>query len=244
MNNGLFVTGTDTGIGKTVVAAGLLRWLRRQGVDAVPMKPVETGVVATEAIGGDLRFCLKAAGLAPGEDELADMGPFQYEPACSPHLAGRLAGAYPDIETIVACARRLADRHELVIVEGAGGVIVPLNESQTMLDLMDACRLPVVLVARSGLGTINHTLLSLEALRSRGLNVLGVVFNDAEPGSPSDEFISGDNPASVERFGHVRTLGRLPRLDGVDEAEGLCWDTFDANMTDLNDLLESIKRNA
>ena len=96
---GLFITGTDTDVGKTYVTAGLLRFLREQGADCVPMKPVQTG-----AVGGavpDLDACLAAAGLAPDEAERSLMAPFCYEPPCSPHLAGRMAGEYPSIARIV-----------------------------------------------------------------------------------------------------------------------------------------------
>ena len=241
MTNGVFITGTDTGIGKTVVAAGLLRYIRSQGIDAVPMKPVETGVAGANT---DLQFCLDACGLKPTARDMADMTPFQYEPACSPHLAGRLADNCPDIDTIIACVHRLGQKHELVVMEGAGGVLVPLNESQTMLDLMAACRFPVILVARSGLGTINHTLLSLEAICARGLDVLGVVFNDTEPAQQSDEFVRSDNPDCIECFGRVKILGHVPALDSVGANAGLCWDTFEANMRGLTDLMKDLDRHA
>ena len=241
MTNGIFITGTDTGVGKTVVAASLLRCMRSKGVDAVPMKPVETGVVDTDT---DLQFCLDACGLKPTAHDMADMTPFQYEPACSPHLAGRLAGSYPDIDTIVACAHRLGQEHSLVLMEGAGGVLAPLNESQTMLDLMATCRFPVMLVARSGLGTINHTLLSLEAIHARGLEVLGVVFNDTQPAEQSDEFIRSDNPDCIERFGGVKILGHVPAMDSIGANAGLCWDTFEANMRGLTDLMKDLDRHA
>lgn len=241
MTNGIFITGTDTGVGKTVVVAGLLRCMRSKGIDAVPMKPVETGVVDTDT---DLQFCLDACGLKPTARDMADMTPFQYGPACSPHLAGRLADSYPDIDTIVDCAHRLGRKHELLLMEGAGGVLVPLNESQTMLDLMTACRFPVILVARSSLGTINHTLLSLEAIRSRDLAMLGVVFNDTQPVQQADQFIHADNPDCIERFGRVKILGHVPALNRLGANAGLCWDAFDANVIGLTDLLKDLDRHA
>ena len=268
----IFIAGTDMEVGKTVVAAGLLRWFRGRGVDAVPMKPVETGVAApapapapapgtpgTGCAAGDLRFCLDVAGLQPSAADLADMAPFQYAPACSPHLAGRLEGRYPDIDTILASAERLARRHELVLIEGAGGVLVPLNETQTTVDLIAAGRLPVILVARGGLGTINHTLLSIEALRGRGVDLLGVVFNDARQILESERFIHEDNPGTIERFGRVKVLGRVPRLDAPPEvppppdsppppgsppAGSFRWELFDQQMTGLPDLLKGLNRHA
>ena len=249
MTRSIFITGTGTEVGKTVIAAGLLRWFRGRGIDAVPMKPVATGVPGVPDDGGDapatdLRFCLDACGLQPSAQDLADMAPFQYAPACSPHLAGRLAQRYPDIDTILACAERLAQRHDLVLIEGAGGLLVPLNESQTTLDLIAAGGFPVILVAHSGLGTINHTLLSIEALRSRQVPLLGVVFNDAEPVSEAERFIHEDNPATIERFGRVTILGHVPRLDDGDPRRPFRWDLFDRHMTGLPALLKGLDLDA
>jgi dethiobiotin synthetase len=235
----IFITGTGTAVGKTVIAAGLLRWFRGQGLDAVPMKPVETGLDEAGAP-SDLQFCLDASGLNPTAEDLADMQPYQYAPACSPHLAGRLANRYPQLDTILACAQRLAQRHELVVIEGAGGLLVPLNESQTMLDLIVAGRFDVILVAHSGLGTINHTLLSIEALRSHGAKLLGVVFNAAAPVAQADRFIHIDNPATIERFGKVNILGCVPRLDGDDPQRPWRWDLFDRHMGSLADVVKGL----
>jgi dethiobiotin synthase len=207
MSKGLFITGTDTQVGKTYVAARLLRWVRTQGVDAVPMKPVQTG-----AVGGavpDLDASLAAAGLAPDEAERSLMAPFCYEPACSPHLAGAMGAEYPSIPRIVECARGLERLHDCVLAEGAGGVLVPLDESRTMLDLMGELGYPVLLVARAGLGTINHSLLSLRALREAGLRVTGVVFNEAEPPDEADGFIRADNPRIIAQMSGVEVLGTV-----------------------------------
>jgi dethiobiotin synthetase len=130
------------------------------------------------------------------------------------------------METILENARLLAARHRPLVVEGAGGLMVPLNESETMLDLAAALGMPVILVGHSGLGTINHTLLSLEALRRRGLQVPGVILNDTRPVAESEEFIHDDNMHAVESFGKVRVLARIPwlgsppDLDLLDRALG------------------------
>jgi len=217
MIRGLFITGTDTGVGKTVVAAGLLRRLRAEGLDAVPMKPIQTGAAAGPAgpRAPDLDLCLRAAGLGDGGGEYAYMCPFVYGPACSPHLAARLAGERPRIERIVEAAETLAARHDALVVEGAGGAVVPVNERQTLLDVMRALGLPVVLVARGTLGTINHTLLSVRAIRSAGLTLLGVVINDPSPAA--DDFIRRDNPRAIEQFGQVTILAEVPCVPGLDD---------------------------
>jgi len=212
---GIFVTGTDTGVGKTVVAAGLLAQLRADGVDAVPMKPVQTGcrVVRGRRLAPDLAFSLKAAGLKPGQRELADMAPYCFTPACSPHLAAKEAGVTLSLPVIERAFRRLNRAHEAVVVEGAGGILVPLNERQTMLDLMIRLGLPVLLVARPGLGTLNHTLLSVWAMRAAGLTVLGVILNQAKPGRWGR--IEDDNRRTIERLGGVKVLGCVRYGDPV-----------------------------
>lgn len=208
---GLFVIGTGTDVGKTVVTAGLLRGLRGRGLDVVPMKPVQTGGVADGAgwTAPDLDFHLAAAGLNPTEDERALMSPYVYEPACSPHLAGRMAARPVSIDHCQACAETLAARHDGLLVEGAGGLLVPLNEDETQLALVIQIGLPVLLVAPVGLGTINHCLLTLETLYEAEVPVAGVIFNETVPGE-GDSFIARDNPAAVAHFGKVAVLGKVP----------------------------------
>ena len=209
-SQGIFITGTDTGVGKTVVSAALLSVLRSAGMDAVPMKPVQTGA---RQVGGrwrspDLDFCLALAGFQPGPVEYAHMAPCCFAKVCSPHLAAAVAGRRISFRRINACFRKLKACHAMVIVEGAGGVCVPIQGRQTMLDLMGALDLPVVLVARPGLGTISHTLLTLNGLRRSQVRVLGVVFNATRPGR--SRYIERDNIKTIARLGSVHVLGRLP----------------------------------
>ena len=209
-SQGIFITGTDTGVGKTFVSAALLSVLRSAGMDAVPMKPVQTGA---KQVGGrwrspDLDFCLALAGFQPGSVEYARMAPFCFAKVCSPHLAAAVAGRRISLRRIAACFWTLKACHAMVIVEGAGGVCVPIQGRQTMLDLMGALDLPVVLVARPGMGTINHTLLTLNGLRRLQVRVLGVVFNAATSGRSS--YIERDNIKTIARLGSVHVLGRLP----------------------------------
>jgi dethiobiotin synthetase len=221
MTFGFFITGTDTGVGKTFVAAGVLAGLRRLGVDAVPMKPVQTGCIRRAGIlcAPDLEFCLAAADLVPSASERALMAPYLFQPACSPHLAAARAGVRISLPRIVRAARTLATRHACLVAEGAGGVLVPLDGRLTQLDLMRKLGLPVVLVARPGLGTINHTLLSLRALREAGLTVRGVVFNPTAPGRPG--IIESDNAVTVARLGGVTVLASLPYGGGGVTARGV-----------------------
>ncbi len=207
---GLFITGTDTGVGKTVVAAAVLALLRARGLDAVPMKPVQTGARGrgSRLRAPDLDFCLARAGLLPTPADYERMAPCRLAPACSPHLAAALAGHPIRAAGLCSSFRALAARHDRVIVEGAGGVGVPLGGRTLMLDLMATLDLPVVLVSRQGLGALNHGWLTLQALRRAGLRVQGVVFNAAQPGRRG--WIERDNERTLARIGRVRVLGRLP----------------------------------
>jgi dethiobiotin synthetase len=216
--NGIFVTGTDTGIGKTALSALLLAELRRRGINAAPMKPAQTGCskAATgnrqQATGTsgvpDLDYSLSMASMEVDAESYANMSPYRFEPACSPHLAAELAGTEIEIAEIVIAARTLASEYEFVIAEGAGGVLVPLSRRELMPDLMQALKFPILIAARPGLGTINHTLLSIRALRSDGLDIAGVVFVASTPGEPG--FIEEDNGNTIEHFGKVPILGTIP----------------------------------
>jgi dethiobiotin synthase len=230
---GLFVTGTGTDAGKTVTAAGFLRLLRERGLDAVPMKPVQTGA-RRDADGTfsapDLEVSLNAAGLSPTPAERGRMAPFLYEPPCSPHLAARLYGRPIDPGAILDAAEWLSSRHDALVVEGAGGVLVPIGEHLTMADLMARLALPVVLVSPGGLGAINHALLSIEAIRSRGLRLLGVVMTETRPVPEVSRYIHEDNARTIAEAGRTTILARIPYLGrspdwtAVDTALGGCRD--------------------
>jgi len=219
VSNGLFITGTDTDVGKTVAAAAILALLRGRGTDAAPMKPVQTGGVLSEGQwrSPDLDFCLRMAGLQPDPETYQHMAPYVFEPACSPHLAAAGSGRRISIESIAEAFDHVRAGHECVVVEGAGGIMVPMDEHTTMLDLMAKLGLPVVLVARPALGTLNHTLLSLRELRRAELPVLGVVFCETQPTTWGE--IERDNWRTIERLGETRILGRIPYLDAL--AQGL-----------------------
>lgn len=205
----VFITGTDTDVGKTALTGLLLAALLEQGADAVPMKPVQTGCEDGQV--PDLDFYERVTGRRFGNHALH--APYLYEPACSPHLAAEMAGRPIDLGRIVDSYEKLQASHETVLVEGAGGIMVPLNESEMMLDLMKALNLPVLLAARPGLGTINHTLLSLEVLRQSGLDVLGVVIVESFAGA--HDFIEADNRAAIEKYGEIPVLATIPYVENA-----------------------------
>jgi dethiobiotin synthetase len=206
---GCFITGTDTGAGKTVLAGALTAALRKRGFDAVARKPVITGLDEPE------HPCW------PRDDELlaavSDCRPeavscVRFGPPVSPHLAAKLAGTRIDPAELLAAVRAAADAHDLVIVEGVGGLLVPLHESFDVLALAGALGLPVVVAARAGLGTINHTLLTLQAARAGGLAIAGVVLG---PWPRYPGRLHESNRETIERLGGVAVslLPELPRFD-------------------------------
>lgn len=233
MHNGLFIAGTNTDVGKTLVTAGILRYLRRQGLDVVSMKPVQTGGIPAE--GGltapDLDFHLRIAGLDVSEEERTLMSPYVYESACSPHLAGRMVGHYVNLDHCQACGEQLSAAHHGVIIEGAGGLMVPLNEDETQLGLAIQFGAPVLLVAHIGLGTVNHCLLTIESLREAEVPIAGVIFNATAPGEGED-FIGRDNPEAVARFGAVEVLGNVPWLGDLEDEKA--WLRFNESVPGLS----------
>ena len=194
---GLFVTGTDTGVGKTVVTAALALALKARGVDVGVVKPVQTG-------DGDAGTLKSWAGLAEEPEEIA---PFSFRAPLAPLIAARLEGRTLALGEVVARVRTLAERHEVVLIEGAGGLLVPVGPGWTIADLAAALGLPLLVVARAGLGTVNHTLLTIEVARRAGLEVAAVVLN-------GDDAIADSNARMIEEFGDVLVVkkpwGPLP----------------------------------
>jgi dethiobiotin synthetase len=179
---GFFVTGTDTGVGKTVAACSLVRALRRAGVDTGGFKPVETGV--GEAGPLDAEALREAAG---SSDSLALVCPARFALPAAPYVAARVQGHEIDVAGLLAAFEEQAARHRAVVVEGAGGLLVPISREHDMASLAGLLHLPVIVVARAALGTINHTLLTLQVARQRGLTVAGVVISHGSMVSPADE---------------------------------------------------------
>ena len=197
----IVVTGTDTDVGKTVFAAALTRAL-----DAHYWKPVQAGLED----GGDGAAVARLADIAP-----ARIVPESYRltTPCSPHRAAEIDGVTIDPERLV-----IPKTPGPLVIEGAGGVLVPLTRSLTYADVFARWSCPVVLVARTALGTINHSLLSIEALRARGVPILGVAFVGEE---------NADSESTIAQIGGVARLGRLPRLTSLDPAT--LADAFSAN---------------
>lgn len=213
---GIFVSGTDTGVGKTVVTTTLVRGLRARGIAAGAMKPIETGV--GPAGPADARALLAAAG---GADPLEDVCPQRFALPAAPTVAARAEGRSVDLGAVEAAYARLRARHDWLAVEGAGGLLVPAAEGVTMADLALRLGLPVLIVARAALGTINHTRLSVEAARARGLEVRGVVISHA--GGPLSD-ADAANLEELRREPDAPLLGEVPPLAAGERPASTCLD--------------------
>lgn len=224
----IFVTGTDTGVGKTAVASAIAKGLRNKGVNVGVMKPIQSGE------DNDAARLIEAAGV---EDDLSIVVPYAFKEPVAPTLAARLEGVDIDIDVIRKCYSELGKRHEVVIVEGAGGIMVPLVEkgveSYLMSDIAKDMDLPVIIVARAGLGTVNHTLLTIDHAREKGLDILGVIIN----GYPERPNLSEkNNPRMIEELSGVPVLSIIPFEDSSESnlSEKM------ANAVDIDKLMDVI----
>ena len=219
MVRGVFVTGTDTNVGKTVVSAALMVRYRAEA-PLTYWKPIQTGIEQDDDSAEVARLVGAGRGFTPRQiGEIFDCGVRLQHPL-SPHLAARLAGTRITIRSLIEMIHGKADRRW--IVEGAGGVLVPINERETMADLMSALDLPVLIAARSTLGTINHTLLTIEALRRRMLRVAGIVM----VGEPNDE-----NRLAIEKYGAAEVIAEMPHVNPLTPEALARWvdAAFDRN---------------
>jgi dethiobiotin synthetase len=195
---GIFVAGTDTGVGKTVVAAGLVRLARNAGICAIAVKPIETGCQVRSGIlfPEDGAFLEVAAEKHLSLDECV---PFRFSLPASPARAAAMEGRSLKLSDVEEHVRALADDADLTVVEGAGGLMVPIQGRLMMIDLAERLGYPTLLVGRTRLGTLNHTLLSVNALKQRGMRVAGIVLScvDSNTG-PEEEFTASDLARLVE----------------------------------------------
>jgi dethiobiotin synthetase len=200
---GLFVTGTDTGVGKTTVAAGLARYAHQLGRRPIPFKPAETGC-NPEALDAQLLWQAAATPVDP-----RDVCLYRLALPAAPAQAAAAEGCRIALDEVVAAATALAKRGDFLIVEGAGGLLVPYGDDWTAADLIDRLQLRVVVVARTGLGTINHSALTVRELRRRGASIAGLVLNRTSPETAPHE--QGSLPFIAAATG-LEPLGPLPWL--------------------------------
>jgi dethiobiotin synthetase len=199
MTKGLFITATDTGVGKTYLTALIARSLREAGARVGAYKPVCSGAEVAADGGlswGDVRILTEAIG---GDFDPLRACPTRLKAPLAPPVAARLEDVPLDFEAMCSGTQWWQGRVDLLLVEGVGGLLCPLTEERTIADLAVALGFPLLVVARAGLGTINHTLLTVEAARSRGLRVAGVVLNEADRPGVATEWQAGSLPYDVEQ---------------------------------------------
>lgn len=207
MARGIFVTGTDTGVGKTLVAAGLMHALRAQGLRVAGMKPVASGSAMTpEGLRNEDALALQAAASRPWPYDIVN--PYAFEPAIAPHIAAEEAGICIDLAAIERAYRQLAAAADVVIVEGAGGFLVPLGPRLSFTDIPTRLGLEVVLVVGLRLGCLNHAFLTAEAVAARGLTLAGWAGSVVDPRYERLQ----ENLATLERGLPAPCLGIVPWL--------------------------------
>lgn len=202
---GIFVTGSDTEVGKTIVASGIAAALKSKGIDVGIMKPIATGSSTDAAI-------LKKAAQVEDSSEL--INPVCLKEPLAPLIAGRLERKKIPLAVIKTAYAELAKKHDFLIVEGIGGVLVPIKKDYSVLDLISELDLPALVVVKPGLGTINHTLLTIEALAKKGIEVVGVVINDSAGKNASDKSVES-NPGVISEISKTPVLGTFPRIDNL-----------------------------
>jgi len=204
-NNVIFITATDTGVGKTVATYVIGVLLNEQRLNVGVMKPVQCA-------GDDAQFLKKALKL---QDDLQVINPFYASEPLSPHLAFRRAKIKFDPARVQGCLKQLQARYDIVLVEGAGGLLVPLTDSYYNADLVADLKAELIIVAHPGLGTINHTLLTINEAKRRGLKIKGLIFCQTKPFRKS--LPESTNPQEIEKLSGVKVLGSIPYLKPLNQ---------------------------
>ncbi len=210
---GIFVTGTDTGVGKTIVTGLLAKFLVDKGYKVITQKWVETGFVGFSK---DVSLHLKLIGKKRHKirDHLSDISPYTFKFPSSPHLASSLERRKISIERIRKSFKSLEKAFDFVVVEGLGGALVPLNKRKLVIDVAKELNLPVLVVVGNKLGAINHTLLTIEALKARKMKIAGIVFNNLK--NKGSNVILKDNPKIIESISDQKSSGSLPWTKDLD----------------------------
>jgi dethiobiotin synthetase len=213
---GIFIIGTDTGVGKTLIAAGLIAVLKEQGIDVGVMKPLESGARCLEStpIPSDA-LCLRE--IAAVHDDLDLINPYCFKASLAPGVAAEQAGVQVDLKKIKDMFDKLRGRHQFMVVEGAGGMLVPVAQGVLLPRLIKLLGLPVLLVARTSLGTINHTLLTISYCQKEGIEVRGFIFSKSTPDADPSE---ANNAEVIARFSTVPFFGTFPYVKGYADIKG------------------------
>ncbi len=212
MTKGIFITGTDTGIGKTIVAGGIVAALKNRGIDIGVMKPFETGISKLNGSWKlqDGEFLKKAAGV---KDPDSLITPFCFKNPVAPYVAANLENIRIDLNEVHHAFSELTSKYQFIVVEGAGGLLVPIKNDYLYTNLIKDFDIPVVIVARPGLGTINHTLLTINAAKSYGFKVIGIIFNNYN--NCDYGIAEKTNPKIIKELSGISILGEIPFLSDL-----------------------------
>jgi dethiobiotin synthetase len=215
MAKGFFITATDTGVGKTIVAGAIIRALKREGLSVCGMKPVETGCRGKGGtlISADGNFLKDVSEV---KEPMSSITPVRFREPLAPWVAAERKGTGIDLKKIWVKFRELSEKYDAVVVEGIGGLLVPVKRDYFVSDLAADIGLPVIVVASAYLGTINHTLLTVEHARGKGLDVAGIILN--HPRRPEGSVAEKTNPAAIEELAPVPVIGVMPYLYEPDIA--------------------------
>ena len=210
--NGYFITGTDTDVGKTVVTACLATLFKSQGVDVGVMKPIETGVDpgCSSAANSDAKFLMEITGNTDQEEEVC---PCRLKIPASPHQASQMVGKKIQTSTLITKFKILQSRHDMMLVEGVGGLLVPITPSYDISDLALETALPLIIVSRLRIGTLNHTLLTINAAKQKGLKIKGVILNNQEGRGLSD--VEEQQGKLIKELSEIPILGICPYLEDL-----------------------------
>jgi dethiobiotin synthetase len=206
----VFIVGTDTGVGKTIVTGLLARYLSESGLSVITQKWVETG--CSKKISEDIKthLALMKKNISYIKGQTSNVSPYVFRAACSPHLASSMEQRKISPGKIRNSFKILSKRFNFVLVETAGGALVPYRSSSLLIDLAKGLHIPVLIVAGNKLGAINHTLLTVEALKKRKMKIIGIIFNNLKK---EESAILRDNPRVVQSISSQKVFGILPRCN-------------------------------
>ncbi|MBU3144887.1 dethiobiotin synthase [Clostridium sp. CF012] len=215
MAKGVFIVGTDTDVGKTVVTAGIMHVMRSNGYNATYFKAALSGAfeVGNELIPGDAKLSCEVSNL---EEAYENITPYVYKAQVSPHLAAKLENKPIDLDVIREKYDYLKGKYDYIIAEGSGGIICPLIDDErglyTLENLIVDLNMSVVIVARAGLGTINHTVLTVKYIESLGINIKGIIINNY-----TENFLCNDNIKMIEKLTKVPVIGKLKYIENLKD---------------------------
>jgi len=226
-SKGIFITGTGTDVGKTVITAGLMRAAKWEGLSPIVAKPIQTGceLVDGQLTAPDMDVYDDAGQSLPPEQEALACR-YRFAPACSPHLAAELADEPIDLNAICNDLQQLSEQTDMLIVEGAGGLLVPTSETEKIETLAMLLDWPVIVVADNTLGVINHTLLTLDSLTHSDLICAGVILTETTPRTDENRFIREDNAKVIRERGTL-VLAQVPYIEPRHTGDDF-WKRVDA----------------